>query len=69
MVKRWIGLGAWLADGTPIDCVDVVLFEYDFGEQGFEYEVDVQGIFNPRYAVLFPQHIMAYEESLRALGT
>jgi hypothetical protein len=61
-IKRWVGLSIATLDGAPIECLDVVLFEYDFGEQK-ELRVDAVGIGYPLYEELFPGRYAAYEAS------
>jgi hypothetical protein len=60
VIRRWLGLSVATHDGTLIDCVDVVLFEYDFGDRK-EFYVDVLGIYSDLYAALFPGHCAVYK--------
>jgi hypothetical protein len=62
-IKRWIGLSLAKPDGTIIDCVDVVLFEYDFGDHT-ELQVDALGIDSALYEDLFPGRYAEYEASV-----
>lgn len=59
-ILRWLGLSISISDGTPIECVDVVLFEFDMKE-GVELYVDAIGIGYPPYEELFPEHVRLYK--------
>lgn len=62
-VNRWVGLSVRTEDGVKVECLDAVLFEYDFGDHK-EFRIDVLGIPHPRYEELFPGRYAAYEASL-----
>lgn len=62
-IKRWIGLTITTMDEKLIECIDVVLFEYDFGEWK-ELRVDVVGIPNPLYEELFSGRYAEYATSI-----
>lgn len=47
-IKRWIGLSVSTDEGDQIECIDVVLFEYNFGDEK-ELRVDAVGIGSPLY--------------------
>ncbi len=64
MLKRWIGLSVAMSDGSLISCLDVVLFEADFGTHR-ELRVDVLGIAYSLYDDLFPEHVRQYEEQFK----
>ena len=59
-IKRWTGLSVRTESGVKVECLDAVLFEYDFGEHK-ELRSDVSGIPYPRYEELFPGRHAAYE--------
>ena len=61
-IKRWVGLSVSTDEGAQIDCLDVGLFEYDFGDDK-ELRVDALGIGYPIYEKLFPGRYAAYEAS------
>jgi hypothetical protein len=61
-INRWVGLSVHTEDGAKVECLDTVLFEWDFGDHK-ELRVDVLGIHNPRYEELFPGRYAAYEAS------
>lgn len=63
-VKRWFGLSAITPGGEQIECLDVVLFEYDYGSEK-EFLVDVIAISYPLYETLFPGRYAAYEASFK----
>lgn len=63
-VKRWIGLSVVTPDGEQVECLDVVLFEYDYGSEK-EFLIDVIAISYPLYETLFPGRYAAYEASLK----
>ncbi len=63
-IKRWTGLTVTTSEGDPIECLDVVLFEYDFGDEKVLH-VDVIGIDSLLYDKLFPGYGAAYEASFR----
>ena len=62
-IKRWIGLSLAKSDRTMIDCVDVVLFEYGFGDYK-ELQVDALGIDSALYEELFPGRYAEYEATV-----
>lgn len=62
-IKRWAGLSLAKVDGTVIDCVDVVLFEFDFGDHK-ELYVDALGIDSALYEELFQGRYAEYEADM-----
>jgi hypothetical protein len=61
-IKRWVGLSVHTEGGVKVECLETVLFDWDFGDEK-ELRVDVIGIQNPRYEELFPGRYAAYEAS------
>lgn len=61
-INRWVGLSVRTADGVDGECLDAVLFEYDFGHYK-ELRIDVLGIPFPRYEELFPGRYDTYVAS------
>ena len=59
-INRWVGLSVRTEEGVEVECLDAVLFEYDFGDHK-ELRIDVLGIPFPRYEELFPGRYAAYE--------
>ncbi len=59
---QWPDLSASTQDGTTLNCVDVILSEFDFGDE-IELVVDVLGISDPSYETLFPGRYADYEAS------
>lgn len=58
-LRRWIGLSISTDGGDQIECIDVALFELDFGNYK-ELRVDAIGIGYPLYEELFPGRHAAY---------
>lgn len=63
-ISRWVGLSVQAEGGEEIECLDAVLFEYDFGDHK-ELRIDVIGIPYPLYEELFPGRYAAYESSFQ----
>jgi len=63
-VRRWTGLSIATADGVPVECLAVALFEFDFGVRK-EFRIDAIGIDRALYERLFPDHKAAYDAGLR----
>ena len=61
-INRWVGLSVHTERGVKVECLDTVLFEWDFGDYK-ELRVDVLGITHARYEELFPGRYAAYEAS------
>jgi hypothetical protein len=64
-VRRWTGLSIRTKDGTQVECIDAVLFEYQLGDYS-ELCVDVLGIPYPIYEELFPGRFASYRASFAA---
>ena len=60
-ITRWIGLSMRQADGSLVECRDVVLIEADFGDW-VERWVFAIAIPYPLYGDLFPDHVRRYRE-------
>jgi hypothetical protein len=61
-INRWVGFSVRTEKGVEVECLDAVLFEYDFGDHK-EFRIDVLGIPFSRYEELFPGRHAAYEAS------
>ena len=63
-VTRWIGLTAKASDGQILECIDVVLIRYQYGDF-LEFEVSVIGANREQYDHHFPHHNRTYEEQFK----
>lgn len=63
--ERWVSIPSLTvgeAGGLPIECGNVQIIDYspELGEVGIE--IYLNGVTNPSYAELFPNHVKAYKK-------